>query len=201
MPRLSFGDNIPSGGGRFVSLNKQGDAITFRLAGEPFFEFIHWMDGPDGNKERTPCVRLNNPDEGLDCPLCDAGDRAKSKFYYPILNRDTGRAAIFRTSASVHIAIDSEFRDGIDVFKYDYRVTRIGGEDPNKYYRVTRLPEPKPLSKDEEEQLEEAKLIDVASETGAPRKSSVSPDDFEKEMDELNQANENEEAESARKSK
>lgn len=194
MPKLSFGENIPSGGGRFVSLNQQGDTITFRIAGEPHFEFLHWMDSEDGSKkERTDCVRLNNPDEGLECPLCDAGDRAKSKFYYPILNRDTERAAIFRTSASVHIAIDSEFRDGIDVFKYDYKVTRVGGEDPNKYYRVTRLPEPKALSDDEKLELEKAKEIDVAKETGAPRKSSVSPKDFDEEMDELNKADENNE--------
>jgi len=190
MPILKFGENIPGGGGKFVSLDSQGDFITFRLAGEPMFEYLHWMELADGSKEKNECVRLNNPEGELECPFCEAGDKPKSKFYYPILNRDTGKAAIFRTSASVHIAIDSEFRDGIDVFKYDYKVTRVGGENPNKFYRVTRLPEPIALTDEDNAELKKAKEMDLEKETGASRKSSVSPkadENFEDIMDSLNE--------------
>ena len=89
-------------------------------------------------------------------------NKVKVNFYYPILDRATGRAKIFKTSTSVRIKFDTELKAGIDVFAYDWTIVRVQ-ESPQNYYSVVRVDssQMKPLTDSEKAEIEKAKLWNV----------------------------------------
>lgn len=172
MPEASFNKelNLPGGTGTFVKLKGKGDKLKFRIANTPHYETIHWV----GDKPEL-CGKFNSDEKGSSCEHCEAYDRAvedgdekKSKaikaqtnFYYPILNLDTGKPAIFQFSAkSIHYTIKGYADEDVDVFNCDWSVERT--EEQGNYYKVLRLGDKK-LSPELQEQYELAKKLKIKS--------------------------------------
>jgi len=186
MPKAEFGSdlNLPRGGGQYVKLVSKGDKIKFRIAGTPTYHVDHWI-GEKGAREKVACTKYNTDDKDAQCGYCDdykkavdAGDKDVAKdikptttFLYPILNRETGEAAIFQfTAASIHYKISNYAKAGVDVLACDWLVERT--EEPGSgYYDVMRL-DAGTLSAEEKEELERAGGFNL----GGRESSSVGPE-------------------------
>lgn len=173
MPEAGFTRdiNLPSSGGKYLRLKAKGDKIRFLIASTPHYETKHWIS----DSENVLCTKYNGQDKKAKCEWCDkfkdllvkAGDdkklvqeanklKAKTDFFYPILNLITEESNIFQTTQSVHWEIVGYKEDGVDVFKCAWVVERT--EEPGKYYSVRRLDEVK-LTPEQKEVLESAKAI------------------------------------------
>ena len=172
MPRTDFGEKIFTGQkqGQFIKLEKQGESITFRIANVPAYDGKHWID-----KIMSYCPKIMKQDVESKCQFCekanssqDAEEKRKYKvkvnFYFPILNKETRQAQIFQTGLSVRNAIEDYQKNGIDVYKSDWKVVRNEGDDPARYYLTIRLDTTK-LTKEEEEALGEAAGFDLEKMT------------------------------------
>lgn len=201
MPRADFNERIEGVGqrGQFVQLKKKGDSITFRIADVPSYSGKHWFK----DKTWVFCPKIMKTAET--CDWCEKADitqdleekrqiKVKVSFYFPIVDRETKKAAIFQTGLQVRNAIQEYEKNGIDVYKSDWKVIRNEGDDPSRYYAVIRL-DTKKLDKDEETALGEAAALDVEALTS---KSFPKPGDVgaEKEdfVDEVVEAMDKEEA-------
>lgn len=180
MPRVELGEDVSFGENIFRKLKGKDEQITFRIAGNPYYEGKHFIQDPtDGNWEVTLCSRIM---EGKDCELCksslalrnkaratpDKEEKAKIEnlarskaatviWYYPILDRDTGTAAILQTTPGVRASVLEEIKAEVNVLEYDYVLTRT--EKPGKYYSLVRKESKEKLTKEEKEKLEKANQL------------------------------------------
>jgi len=160
MPNFNLGETLNiDKGGLFVKLKSKGDKIKFRLIKGGYYDGKHFIKNGD-KWTITNCPRIMNE---LPCEYCnkyfDIANQAKliqdknekeevikearkyqvkMTFYYPIIDRDSGKGKILKTTMSVRQELETEFKDGINVYEYDYILTRTE-ESPAKYYKLTRL--------------------------------------------------------------
>ena len=183
MPQIDFGQSIdiPGRPSQFVQLKRKGDSITFRLAGIPTYQGKHWIS----DTEWVPCPKVN---EKKECEYCEKAElnqdedeqrrlRAKVNFYFPILDRTTGKAAIFQTGLQVRSALEQYDRAGIDIYKSDWQVIRNEDKNPAFYYGVLKL-DSKPLSKEDSIELAKAAQLDIEKITSSKSKSFPVPEEI-----------------------
>jgi hypothetical protein len=160
MPSFNMGEalNIDRGG-MFVKLKAKGDKIKFRLVKGGYYDGKHFIKNGD-KWVVTNCPRIMN---GGECEYCNKytsirtqadllqnkeerdsvmkeadNYKVKMTFYYPIIDRDDSKGKILKTTLSVRQELEQEYKDGIDVYEYDYVLTRTE-ESPSKYYKLTRI--------------------------------------------------------------
>jgi len=186
MPKTEFGTDpdLPKSGGMYVKLKAKGDKLKFRIAGTPYYHVDHWIE-EKGKRKKIECAKYNSEGNAADCEYCDqhkeavaAGNkeladsvRPVTTFMYPILNRDTGEAAIFQfTAKGIHYDINGYAKEGVDVFACDWLVERT--EEPGSgYYNVKRLGEDK-LSAEEQEELDRAKGFNLEGKASSSIKET-----------------------------
>jgi hypothetical protein len=200
MPYANYGEKANyERGGLFVRVKEKGEKVTVRLAGKPFYKGQHFMKDPETNKWNIfDCPRIMTEEHCPDCETSfafykDAKDKealgapkdeveklkekgkqfkATIKWFYPILNRDTGKAAILETGPSVRNKIDAEVAAGTQVMNYDYvlLVTKLPGND---YYAFTRKDsmDADPITDYDKIELEKAKNFDLSDLTGGSKES------------------------------
>lgn len=160
MPSFNMGETLNiDKGGMFVKLKSKGDKIKFRLIKGGYYDGKHFIKNGD-KWIVTDCPKIMH---GMECEYCDKyisirtqadllqndeekksvmkeadGYKAKMTFYYPIIDREDGKGKILKTSLVVRQELEQEYKDGIDVFEYDYVLTRTE-ESPAKYYKLTRI--------------------------------------------------------------
>lgn len=187
MPSARMGEATNLDRQQFFQLKGKGEKATLRFASLDYhYDGQHFIaqEGSD-RKMVTPCPRINN--QG-DCMYCnkyfelsraakeienevkrkEAFDAARQAygvaltFYYPVLNRTTKAATIFKTKLSIRKKLETEVEEGVDVLKFDWVVTRT--ENPgSEYYTLKRVDsaEMQKLDADEKAELEKAKALDL----------------------------------------
>jgi hypothetical protein len=186
MPYIDFGSELPSTGSKFLKLKSKGDKVQIRLLDRPFYYGQHFLKDEAGKWNVVPCPRINDQDE---CEYCEKffsiiakakkdGDpkeieeakkearafQPSTQFYYPVLNRDTGKFQIFQTTKSVRDKIETEAKMGVKVLETDFIVLRAE-TSPQNYYGVTKVDssEVKALSTEEKDEIKKSKQTDLES--------------------------------------
>lgn len=160
MPTFNMGETLNiDKGNLFVKLKSKGDKIKFRLVKGGYYDGKHFIKNGD-DWTVSSCPRIMNQQSCVYCQkysqikaealrVEDKKERddimkeaqkfqVKMTFYYPIIDRETGLGKILKTTLSIRQELEAEFKDGIDVYEYDYVLTRTE-ESPSKYYKLTRL--------------------------------------------------------------
>lgn len=171
--------------GLFIDLKGKGESVTVRFAtAEFYYDGKHFnKDEATGKWVVTACPRIN---EEAPCDMCDkffefkklakdagkAGDKAgeedlnnkarpygaKMSFYYPVLNRETGTAKIFKTSLSIRLKLEEMLKAGVKVLERDFVITRTerAGSD---YYTLIPIDsaDVKPFTEKDGVELQKAK--------------------------------------------
>jgi hypothetical protein len=179
MPSFNMGETLNiDKGGLFVKLKSKGNKIKFRLIKGGYYDGKHFIKNGE-NWIVSYCPRIMNE---LPCEHCvkyfDIRTQAnliedkkekesvmkeaqkfqvKMTFYYPIIDREDGKGKILKTTMSVRQDLEAEFKDGINVFDYDYVLTRTE-ESPAKYYKLTRMDSKQCVDLTDEEVKEMGKL-------------------------------------------
>lgn len=181
MPNLRIGQKPKhENNDSFISLREKGDYCIVRIIGDPFYMGQHYVK--EENKFYL-CPRINNDEY---CEYCNkyfelkkkanelpensperkkVEDEARKyavdiKYYYPVINRETGKAGIMKVPTSVRRDIDEEesslkmiYPDGsVTVRDYDYMIKRLKKTIKDKgkdWYSMVRVPETKPLTEGE----------------------------------------------------
>ncbi len=196
MPTSTIGNKTSIDRKEFLELKSKGEKVTIRIANSDYYyEGKHFQES-DGEWTVTNCSRIN---EEQTCDLCEqyfeinreikevkkAKDEKKVKeldkearkvkanlsFYYPVLDRDTGLAAIFKTSLMVRLGLEEKKEDGVDILNSDFVVKRT--EKPGSYYTLTKVDsaEVVKFTKEEKEELEKAKKMNVGEIVGGKKGS------------------------------
>jgi len=160
MPNFSMGETLNiDKGGLFVKLKSKGDKIKFRLIKGGYYDGKHFIKNGD-KWIISNCPRIMN---GSECEYCNKylaiktqadllkndeekksvmkeaeNFKVKMTFYYPVIDREDGKGKILKTTIGVRQELEQEYKDGIDVYEYDYVLTRTE-ESPAKYYKLTRI--------------------------------------------------------------
>lgn len=152
----AIGTPLPRSGGQFLRMKQANDKVQFRIAQEPVFEGKHFQQTEAGWNV-TSCPRINDNDP---CELCDKffsikADEKKAKeikdeenakmlgeearkyavsiaYYFPVLNRDTGKMAILQTTAGIKNEMDKQAGNGVKVFDRDWVLRNTGVKSPPK---------------------------------------------------------------------
>lgn len=196
MPSARIGDKISLDRKEFLELKSKGEKIKIRIANaDYYYEGKHFFQGKGGDWTVTPCLRVN---EKLDCETCERyfelaeqvkdarndGDEKKAKeldkearkyranisFYYPVLDRDTGLAGIFKTTLSTRLKLEEKQNDGVDILKFDFIVKRT--EKPGSdYYSLDRVDsaDTPDLTKEEKEELKKAQELKIEDVVAGPK--------------------------------
>ena len=209
MPTFEFGDlQEDNKEDLIVRLKSKNEKIKFRLVPNKFYFTAKHFIKEDGGWNVVDCPRVLSGDE---CEYCEKtqmlyddlkkaeaeNDEANVKlfneeirkykvsynFFYPIVDRDTETAKILQVSKSVRISLEDEYKNGTDMFKYDWILTRT--ERPGSdYYKLTRVDssETKPLSEKEKKEYEKARKWNLEKLVGG----KPSNQEFEEiEVDEI----------------
>lgn len=190
MPQAQMGNRLPIDSTKlFIDLKSKNEKITIRFAAKDFYyNGKHFTLGEDQKWQVTDCPRVN---ENKPCGICDIyfdlahqakkakdqGDKAleeklmkeasqykaKTTFYYPVLDRDSGLAKILKTTLSTRLRLEEYLEKGIAVLNYDFiymRTERVG----NDYYTLDRIDsaETKPLTESDNAELLKAQNFDLA---------------------------------------
>lgn len=176
MPNFNFGDNLSfDRKDLFLELKTKDQRFHIRFVGGGNYDGKHFMQGDDGKWLISYCPRIM---EEAHCEYCqlffeaqkllketDESEKTKLKelekevrkykakitFYYPVINRETEKAQILKTSLSVRLALEEELKNDIDITQFDYYLTRT--EKPgSEYYKLTRIDSSKTTSLSEEEE-------------------------------------------------
>ena len=196
MPNFNMGETLDiDRGGLFVKLKSKGDKVKFRLIKGGYYDGKHFIKNGD-DWIISYCPRIMNK---LSCDYCekcfniiaeakllqDKNEKekmmkearkfqSKITFYYPIIDRDSGKGKVLKTTMSVRLDLEAEFNEGIDVYEYDYVLTRTE-ESPAKYYKLTRLDSKDciDLSPEEVEEMGKLGSMDLAKLCGAKESSET----------------------------
>lgn len=184
---LPFGESLPGSGNMYLRVKEKGDKVQFRLGQVPAYVGKHFMQKETG-WEVTECLRIKNAEE---CDTCnvyfqmmanakkiekidekefkklkeDARHfQAAIEFYFPILNRITGKFAILQTTYGVRNQFNVQFEAGIDVMNKEWILLNTGSPSPAKRYSLTVVDsaDVKPLTPEEETEFEKAKQYDLS---------------------------------------
>ncbi len=166
MPIAKFGEktNLEKGSTKIFKLTHQGEKATIRILGDGYYTGKHFIQKGDGgwNIFLCPRVMLDKP-----CMFCNQWsekkaelkelEKAKEKdeakieevkkgirrfgpsirFYYPALNRDTGKPMILEAPLSIRLKLEQFVEAEVDIFDSDFVYTRT--EKPGSdYYTLIR---------------------------------------------------------------
>ena len=182
-PVADFGEKLNFSSSQFTKLNSKGEKIHFRVLGKPTYEGKHFIPQGEGEKKEViACPRINEGGECETCKLFFAAHRSAKKegldkdetrkltdpyspaaiFYYPVLNRGTGKFEIFQTTQGVRNNIESKIELGLKVFERDLIILRT--EKPGSYYQLSVVDsaDAKPFTKEEKEEVKKGKEADLS---------------------------------------
>ena len=191
MPEFQLGDKLNIDRGQdFIELKSKGEKVHLRfLPGTYYYDATHFVKKTDGGWDVFKCSRVMEDEK---CDECEKyfdlikqakatssekkatelrkkanGHKATIRFYFPVLDRETEQAGIFKTSLSVRLRLEEEYSNGVEVLDYDYIITRT--EKPGSdYYSLTRLDSKqiKKLTPKEVGEVKKASTWDVAEMVG-----------------------------------
>lgn len=185
MQNLSFGQDIPSSGDKYLKVKQKGDMIQFRLAQDPTYVGKHFIQKETG-WDVPGCPRINAQEP---CELCDLyfsgmaeakklkeSDPEKSKeiekdarkyscaitFYFPVLNRDTGKFGILQTTSGVRNKLNVQYEAGVKIFEKDWILKNTGSPNPGEVYLLTPVDsaDTKTFTPEEAAEFQKAKSFD-----------------------------------------
>lgn len=207
MPIAKFGEktSLEKRGGKIFKLAHKDEKVTVRFLGDGFYTGKHFVQREDGSWDIFFCPRimLDKP-----CSLCqkffekqkelkkmiEAKEDEKKieaikrevrklsptiRFYYPALNRDTGKPMILEVPLSIRLKLEDFVEAGMDIFESDfvYRRTEKPGSD---YYTLIRKDskDTPVLTEDEVVSCAEALNWDLETEvSGKPSTLNFVPDE------------------------
>lgn len=184
---LAFGESMPGQGNLYLRVKKKGDQIQFRLAQNPTFVGKHFIEKETG-WDVPGCPRINSQEECERCDLffkakaelkkleatkptdpesLETIKRLKNDvrqygatvtFYFPILDRGTGRFGILQTTSGVRNKLNAQHEAGVDVFKKDWILRNTGSDNPNELYSLIPVDsaDTKPFTEEEEAEFKKA---------------------------------------------
>ncbi len=201
MPSARMGDKISLDRKEFLELKSKGEKVLIRFASSNYYyEGKHFTQQKNGEWDVAMCPRVNNE---VECENCNqyfeirkqikqakadkdaeaekSLDKLSRKvkpniaFYYPVLDRESHTAAIFRTSLMIRLALEEKVNEGVDILNVDFTVKRT--EKAGSYYSLERVDssETPKLTKEEKAELELAKETNVGEVVGG-KKGSMSFD-------------------------
>lgn len=203
MPEGNIGEPNNLDRKQFLELKSKDETVRIRFASPKYvYEGLHFLSQAGSDKKTVShCPRINNDEPCVHCNkyfelsraarnIEKEADRKKALedakkaygvsliFYYKVLNRTTGLAAILKTKLTVRIQLEEYAAKGIDVGTVDFDLTRT--EKPGIYYELDRVDsaEIKKLTKDEQDELTKAGQIDLAQIING-KQSSLEPDEAE----------------------
>lgn len=120
-----------AGGTQFLKL-KDGESIVMRIL-HPVEELItvneHVLELTPGNWRTYTCLC----EEGLACPLCEMGDKAKPATYIPFYGVADGKIGIFKASPTVAATVLAIVEEYGDITARDFKLSRKGLKFDTKY--------------------------------------------------------------------
>lgn len=190
MRPLGFGEELPSLGNMYLRVKQKGDQIQFRIAQSPVYSGKHFLSSfKDGkqNWDIQSCPRINEDGE---CALCSLFFQAKAEakkikdidkekaaqyekearayacaitFYFPVLNRDTGKMGVLQTTAGVRKKLNDQHAAGIDVMAKDWILRNTGSEVPAEIYSLIPVDsaDTKEFTEEEEAEFLKAQNYDL----------------------------------------
>jgi hypothetical protein len=192
MPSAVFGKKINNVDktNLFVSLTKKGESITARIVKSGVYDGKHFQQNDDKSWKITYCPRImegldcdlcqqmfeikreikslkekkpKNYESKIETYSKEArAFTPKVTFYYPIINRETGEAQLFKTTLSVRLKLEEYFAQGFDLLKGDFIISRTE-QSPANFYSVLRKDsaDVKPFTEDEKKAFEKANAWDL----------------------------------------
>jgi len=143
-----------------------------RLVTNPFQYLVHKYkkEGDPGYGQKVGCSQLNGS-----CPLCDAGDKAKPRWFYGVISRKTGTYKILDISFAVFSQIRKLARNTQrwgDPTKYDIDIVVDKNGGATGYYSVQPISK-EPLSATDQQMKDDADLDDLKRRCTPPTVEQV----------------------------
>jgi len=142
-----------------------------RLVTSPFQYSVHKYkkEGDPGFGQKVGCSIVHGS-----CPLCELGDKAKSRWFYGVIDRKTGHYKVLDISFAVFSKIRDLARNAKwgDPTKYDITILVKKGAAPNDYYNVQPIPK-EPLSASDQQLKDNADLDDLKRRCTPPTAEKV----------------------------
>jgi len=184
MPNFNFGDKLSfDRNSMYLALKSKNEEAYVRFVGGGNFDSKHFIQ-QDSKWVVTYCPRIMQQKE---CSYCEKfyalkkqekeekdeklkkelqkqmrTFRPKITFYYPVVDRMTEEAKIFKTVLSIRLYLEQELEAGIKVTDFDYKFKRTENAGAD-YYSKTRLDSSmiKPLTEKEKKAVQKAKAFDL----------------------------------------
>lgn len=165
----------------FLSLKEKGDTVTVRLASSPYREPKVWKEGVRTPMKPDDVTKLTQ--KYWVAMMRDPEFNIAEVFHWVVIDRDSGQAKIFSSTAGVYKSIKkyAEMDAWGDPRTYDLQVERTENPGPG-YYQVTALPN-KDLLDDKQQADAAALLVQISEKLPAARKISEVQVDYIDEMD------------------
>lgn len=191
MQTLDFDSDMPSSGSLYLRVKEKGDTITFRIAQNPGYVGKHFIETETG-WDVPGCPRINANEQCDYCDMFFAaraerkqleGTKPTDKetldkieglkkeerkygstttFYFPVLNRNTGKMGILQTTGGVRNKIKEFHDNGTNIFDKDF-VLRNTGKPGKERYALTMVDsaDTKEFTSEEKEELSKAIAYDL----------------------------------------
>lgn len=183
---LDFGQDMPSTGGMYLKVKEKGDTIQFLIAKAPTYVGKHFLRKEDG-WDVPGCPRINSQE---DCDYCVKFFKAMAElkklkeakapeaewkpletearkwgasttFYFPVLDRATGKFGILQTTQGVRNQINAYHENGTDVLSKEFILRNTGKPGKEKYLvTVVDSADTKDLSNEEVDEYAKAQAFD-----------------------------------------
>jgi hypothetical protein len=141
-----WGDNeqeqkIFDGAGQsdIVRLSMKEAKYTIRVLGTYKLFRTHWVNA----------VNRSVNCDGLNCPICQAGERGQLKYVVNIIDKADGKVKLWEFGRRVKVAIQNIADNYGDPIGYDLIVIRKGMGADDTVYTVLPARDPKPLTTEE----------------------------------------------------
>jgi len=141
-----WGDNeqekkIFDGAGQsdIVRLSMKEAKYTIRVLGGYKLYRFHWV----------AAVNRSVNCDGINCPICSAGERGQLRYVVNILDKADGKVKLWEFGRRVKVAIENIAENYGDPSGYDLIVIRKGMSAEDTVYTVLPARDPKPLTAEE----------------------------------------------------
>lgn len=145
---VSYNDDVYGGGGQQKQNNNKDlflrlveGSNELRLLTAPF-QYLHHKYKKDPSNPKDFGQKINCSKLHGDCPLCDAGDKAKPRWFYGVIDRKTGTYKILDVSFAVFQDIRKLARNTKhwgDPTKYDLDIVVDKNGGATGYYTVQAI--------------------------------------------------------------
>ncbi len=176
------GDNKKNANSKDLFLRLKEGSNELRLVTAPFQYLVHkYKKDPTNPKDfgqKVLCSQLHG-----ECPLCAVGDKAKPRWFYGVISRDSGTYKILDISFAVFSQIRKLARNlqrWGDPTKYDIDVVVDKNGGATGYYSVQPISK-EPLSATDQKIKDDADLDDLKRRCTPP-----TPDQVQKRIDRIN---------------